>query len=476
MNILITGAAGFIGINLTKRMLSLGHNVIAIDNFYASRRKNIKQFEDNSNYTFIEHDVRYPFPKFDVKLDWIFNLACPASPIHYQRDHIMTLDTNIEGIKNVVQVALENDSVLLHTSTSEVYGDPLEHPQKETYNGNVSTIGSHACYKEGKRVAETYLINYIRHSGLKGKIIRIFNTYGPYMDPYDGRVVSNFIYQALTDKDITVHGEGLQTRSFQYVDDLLDGMLHVINSDEAFTGPVNLGNPGEFTIKELAEKILEKVTSNSKIIFTPVRDDDPKVRKPDITFAKNTFGWEPKIQLSEGLDSTIEYFKKLMAEKSTVTIDDNSITNFVNDTCSKLVSKGYDFSTLEIDHVCYYCKDLDEYNDKKLELGEYATLVSEKRVKDKTVGFYKLLQPLKFENSIIDSLEIVVSAVGQELRSGFDHFEYVVKHPLERLVSEFAHIEFDTSTIKNEDFAKVSLNLEDGNRVRFHTQRLLEEI
>jgi len=312
MTILITGAAGFIGTNLTKKFLFEGNNVIAIDNFYASDKKNIEQFLDNPRYTFINHDVRFTFPKFDKKIDWIFNLACPASPIHYQRDHIFTLDTCINGVKNIVDVAREHNSVLLHSSTSEVYGDPLEHPQKESYRRNVSTISTRSCYDEGKRVAESYLINYYRKENLKIKIIRIFNTYGPYMDKADGRVVSNFIIQALSNKGITLYGTGMQTRSFQYIDDLMNGMMKVMLTPDDFSGPVNLGNPVEFTIKELADEVLKLTNSKSELVFAELPDDDPKIRKPDISLAKKTLNWEPKIQLIEGLEKTIAFFKETL--------------------------------------------------------------------------------------------------------------------------------------------------------------------
>lgn len=309
MTILITGAAGFIGTNLTKKLLTEGHSVIALDNFYASSRENIEQFIGNAKYEFLEHDVRFTFPKFTKKIDWIFNLACPASPIHYQRDHIFTLDTNIQGAKNIVDVLREHDAILLHASTSEVYGDPLEHPQKESYFGNVNTMGTHACYKEGKRVAETFLINFFRKEKLKIKITRIFNTYGPYMDMKDGRVVSNFVVQALKGEGITIHGDGSQTRSFQYIDDLLEGMLKVMQTPDSFSGPINLGNPGEFTVKELAEKVVALSNSKSQLVYEELRDDDPKVRQPDIFLATRTLGWEPKIKLEEGLIRTIEFFR-----------------------------------------------------------------------------------------------------------------------------------------------------------------------
>lgn len=478
MNILITGATGFIGINLAKRLLEEGHYVIGIDNFYASRRKSLHLFEKYPKFKFIEHDVRFQFPKFEEKIDWIFNLACPASPIHYQRDHIFTLDTNIQGIKNVVEVAIEHKAVLLHTSTSEVYGDPLEHPQKESYNGNVSPIGAHACYKEGKRVAETYLINYIKAHGLRGKIIRIFNTYGPYMDPDDGRVVSNFVKQALKDQDITVHGDGSQTRSFQYIDDLLNGMLHVINSPDEFTGPVNLGNPVEFTIKELAEKVLEKVGGKSKIIFTELREDDPKVRKPDITYAKNTFGWQPVIQLSEGLDSTIEYFRELLSENNGIEINDQKIIEELENRLKKLyiANLNIKFEDFNIDHVAYVVSTEDEYNDKKLELGEYAKYLKEMMVGNKKVAFYSLIKPIIFQNYTISALEIVFDTTSTNNESRFDHFEFEIKKSFDELLSEYPEIEFNLNSKNRELFPKVDYIVEGNLIARFHEKNILEEL
>lgn len=311
MKVLITGAAGFIGTNMTKRLLEQGHTVVGLDNFYCSSKSNIDQFAASPRYSFVEHDVRFAYPETLESVDWVFNFACPASPVHYQKDHIYTLDTNIQGVKNAVTFAKRVNAKLLHTSTSEVYGDPLQHPQAESYWGNVNTQGTHACYKEGKRVAESYLINYYRQDQLPIKIVRIFNTYGPYMDPQDGRVVSNFIMQALKGDPITVHGDGSQTRSFQYIDDLLRGMLLLIESPSDFTGPVNIGNPIEFTIKELAEQVLQKIGGTSTLSFEPLRDDDPKVRKPDITLAQEKLKWHPEVQLSEGLDKTIAYFRGL---------------------------------------------------------------------------------------------------------------------------------------------------------------------
>lgn len=306
--ILITGAAGFIGTNLTKRLLEEGNKVIGLDNFFCSAKSNVELFKDNANYSFIEHDVRFPI-LIEDKVDEIYNLACPASPPNYQKDPLYTLDTSVLGIKNVLHFAKANDAKILQASTSEIYGNPYEHPQKESYWGNVNTIGIRSCYDEGKRISETYCMDYNRKYGTKIKLIRIFNTYGPYMDPKDGRVVSNFIMQALRNEDITIYGDGSQTRSFQYIDDLLNGMVKTMETEDEFIGPVNLGNPDEFTIKELAEFVIEKIKPTSKIIYKPLPQDDPLQRKPDNSLAKSKLDWEPKIKLNEGLIKTIEYFK-----------------------------------------------------------------------------------------------------------------------------------------------------------------------
>lgn len=306
--VLVTGSTGFIGTNLVERLLNEGYSVIGIDNFYCSSKENAIKHEGFPNYKFVEHDVRNPIV-INEKVDYIYNLACPASPPNYQKDPLYTLDTSVLGIKNMLNLAKEHDAIILQASTSEVYGNPLQHPQKETYWGNVNTIGIRSCYDEGKRIAETYCMEHYRQYGTKVKIIRIFNTYGPYMDPKDGRVVSNFIMQALTGKAITIYGDGTQTRSFQYVDDLVNGMLKMIQTESDFTGPVNLGNPDEFTIKDFAELVISIINPDLQIIYEPLPSDDPLQRKPDNTLAKEKLGWEPKIKLHEGLGKTIAYFK-----------------------------------------------------------------------------------------------------------------------------------------------------------------------
>lgn len=312
--ILITGAAGFIGTNLTKRLLNEGHRVIAVDNFFCSSRRNAQQFMQDPNYTFIEHDIRFPL-QIEDNLDEIYNLACPASPPNYQKDPLFTLDTSVEGIKNILSLAKEKNAKILQASTSEIYGNPLIHPQKESYWGNVNTVGIRSCYDEGKRISETYCIEHNRAFGTKVKIIRIFNTYGPFMDPNDGRVVSNFINQALKGENITIYGDGSQTRSFQYIDDLLEGIIRVMATEDSFLGPINLGNPDEFTIKELAELVIAKINPNLNVIYQPLPSDDPLQRKPDISLAKEKLNWEPRIKLNEGLEKTIEYFMALIEDK-----------------------------------------------------------------------------------------------------------------------------------------------------------------
>ena len=321
--ILVTGGAGFIGTNLIKRLLEDNNKVICIDNNYTGRFENIKQFLNNPNFKFIKHDITKPI-KIEKEIDEIYNLACPASPPHYQKNPIFTLNTSIFGIINILELAKKHNAKVLHASTSEVYGNPLEHPQKESYWGNVNPIGPRACYDEGKRVAETYCYEYWKSFGLDIRIVRIFNTYGPYMDPNDGRVVSNFIIQALKNEPLTVYGDGKQTRSFQYIDDLVEGMLKYMEVDknklenklkDKFnwdTVPVlNMGNPEEFTILELAYKVLELIPeSESDIVFKPLPKDDPVRRRPDITMAKEVLGWEPKVKLEEGLKRTIEYFRE----------------------------------------------------------------------------------------------------------------------------------------------------------------------
>ena len=306
--ILVTGGAGFIGSHLCERLLKDGNNVICMDNYFTGLKQNIVHLLDNPYFELVRHDVTFPYY---VEVDEIYNLACPASPIHYQFDPVSTTKTSVIGAINMLGLAKRTKARILQASTSEVYGDPIVHPQEESYWGNVNPIGLRSCYDEGKRCAETLFMDYHRQNKVDVKIIRIFNTYVPRMRPDDGRVVSNFIMQALKGEDITIYGDGKQTRSFQYVDDLVEGMVRMMAS-ENFTGPVNLGNPGEFTMLELAEIILKMTNSKSKIIFTPLPSDDPKQRKPDITLAKEKLnGWEPKIRLEEGLIDTIKYFKSL---------------------------------------------------------------------------------------------------------------------------------------------------------------------
>ncbi|MCS2890900.1 SDR family oxidoreductase [Parabacteroides faecis] len=306
--ILVTGGAGFIGSHLCERLLKDGNNVICMDNYFTGRKQNVVHLLDNPYFEMVRHDVTFPYY---VEVDEIYNLACPASPIHYQFDPVSTTKTSVIGAINMLGLAKRTKARILQASTSEVYGDPVVHPQEESYWGNVNPIGLRSCYDEGKRCAETLFMDYHRQNKVDIKIIRIFNTYGPRMRPDDGRVVSNFIMQALKGEDITIYGDGMQTRSFQYVDDLIEGMVRMMTS-ENFTGPVNLGNPGEFTMIELAEIILKMTNSKSKIIFTPLPSDDPKQRKPNITLAKEKLnGWEPKVRLEEGLIETIKYFKSL---------------------------------------------------------------------------------------------------------------------------------------------------------------------
>ncbi|RTI86702.1 UDP-glucuronic acid decarboxylase family protein [Campylobacter jejuni] len=313
-SILITGGTGFLGSNLCKRLLDKGNKIICVDNNYTGRMENIKELLENENFTFIEHDICEPL-KITQKLDQIYNFACPASPPAYQGKHaIKTTKTSVYGAINMLELAKEHNATILQASTSEVYGDPLIHPQNEEYRGNVNPIGIRACYDEGKRCAESLFFDYHRHESVDIKIIRIFNTYGENMDPNDGRVVSNFICQALSGKDITIYGDGSQTRSFCYVDDLIDIIIKVMNSSKDFQGPINTGNPNEFTIRELAQKVIEKTGSKSKIIYKDLPLDDPTQRRPDISLAKAKFNWEPKINLDEGLEKTIKYFKEKITE------------------------------------------------------------------------------------------------------------------------------------------------------------------
>lgn len=306
--ILITGGAGFIGSHLCERLLGENHEVICLDNFFTGNRNNIAHLQDNPRFELIQHDVTQPC---FLEVDEIYNLACPASPVHYQFDPIHTTKTSVLGALNMLGLAKRNKAKILQASTSEVYGDPSVHPQPESYWGNVNTVGIRSCYDEGKRCAETLFMDYHRKHEVDVRIIRIFNTYGPRMHPEDGRVVSNFIVQALKGEDITIYGTGLQTRSFQYVDDLIEGMVRMMSARD-FHGPVNLGNPGEFTMRELANKIIELTGSTSKTVFRPLPSDDPTQRKPDIRLAKDKLDWEPHINLEAGLKKTIAYFQGIL--------------------------------------------------------------------------------------------------------------------------------------------------------------------
>lgn len=309
--ILVTGGAGFLGSNLCNKLLEEGNFVYCLDNLYTGKEGNIKHLLNMDNFKFIKCDIK-EFDINSIKVDEIYNAACPASPPAYQKDPIDTIKTNIVGIEKMLEMATMNNAKILQFSTSEIYGEPLIHPQKEEYFGNVNPIGIRSCYDEGKRIAETFCFDYHRQKGTKIKIIRIFNTYGVNMDKNDGRVVSNFIIQALQNKDITVYGKGKQTRSFCYVDDLINAIIKMMETDDEITGPINLGNPQEFTMIELANLIIEKTNSKSKIVFMDLPKDDPTRRKPDISKAKELLKWEPIVSLDEGLDKTIEYFRKLV--------------------------------------------------------------------------------------------------------------------------------------------------------------------
>lgn len=306
--ILVTGGAGFIGSHLCTRLVDEGNEVICVDNFFTGSKANIEILLDRHNFELIRHDVT---KELFVEVDQIYNLACPASPMHYQYNPVKTMKTSIMGAINMLGLAKRVKARILQASTSEVYGDPNVHPQPEKYWGNVNPIGVRSCYDEGKRAAETLFFDYHRQNNVDIKVIRIFNTYGPNMDINDGRVVSNFVVQALQGRDITIYGDGMQTRSFCYVDDLVEGMIRMMNSREGFTGPVNLGNPGEFTILELAEKVIALTGSNSKIVYRPLPQDDPTQRKPLIDLAKKELGWKPVISLEEGLQRTISYFNSM---------------------------------------------------------------------------------------------------------------------------------------------------------------------
>jgi UDP-glucuronate decarboxylase len=303
--ILVTGGAGFLGSHLCDRLIAAGHEVICVDNCYTGTKANIRRLLDHPMFEFIRHDVTFPLY---IEVDEIYNLACPASPIHYQFDPVQTTKTSVHGAINMLGLAKRVKAKILQASTSEVYGDPTVHPQTEAYWGNVNPIGPRSCYDEGKRCAETLFFDYFRQLRVRIKVARIFNTYGPRMHPNDGRVVSNFIVQALRNEPITVFGDGSQTRSFCYVDDMIEGMLRLMNSPDEITGPVNLGNSREFTIRELAETIIRLTGSSSKLVFKPLPQDDPKQRQPDISLARRQLEWEPKIPLEQGLTQTVEYF------------------------------------------------------------------------------------------------------------------------------------------------------------------------
>ena len=310
--VLITGGAGFLGSNLCERLLADGHLVICVDNYFSSSKQNIAHLLDNPNFEAIRHDVCFPLY---VEVDEIYNLACPASPIHYQRDPVMTTKTSVSGAINMLGLAKRVKAKVFQASTSEVYGDPTEHPQTEGYRGNVNPIGPRACYDEGKRCAETLFFDYHRQHKTRVKVVRIFNTYGPRMHPDDGRVVSNFIVQALQGQDITIYGDGMQTRSFCYVDDLLAGFVQMMDTPDEITGPINLGNPVEIPVKELAQRVIDAVGSRSKLIYKPLPVDDPLQRRPDISLARTHLGWEPSVPLEVGIPRTIAYFDELLSRK-----------------------------------------------------------------------------------------------------------------------------------------------------------------
>ena len=321
--ILVTGGAGFVGSHLCERLLSEGNEVYCLDNFFTGQKENVLHLMSNPYFELIRHDVINPY---HIEVDEIYNLACPASPIHYQYNPIKTMKTSVMGAINMLGLAKRVNAKILQASTSEVYGNPKVHPQPESYWGNVNPMGERSCYDEGKRAAETLFRDYHAQNNVQTKIVRIFNTYGPRMHPNDGRVVSNFIMQALQNQDITVYGNGSQTRSFQFVDDLVVGMIRTMNTDASFRGPVNIGNPVEFTILELAEKVIEMTNSESNIIFKELPSDDPLMRKPDISLAKKELDWEPHIQLEEGLEKTIRYFKQFV-EPKTKSYEEKSISN-----------------------------------------------------------------------------------------------------------------------------------------------------
>lgn len=307
--VLVTGGAGFLGSHLCDKLIALGHEVVCVDNFFTGNKRNIEHLIGHKRFELVRHDVTFPLY---MEVDQIYNLACPASPIHYQHDPVQTTKTSVHGAINMLGLAKRLKCRIFQASTSEVYGDPSVHPQPESYWGNVNPIGPRSCYDEGKRCAETLFFDYHRQNNLEIKVVRIFNTYGPRMHPNDGRVVSNFIVQALKGEPITIYGDGSQTRSFCYVDDLIEGFVRFMDAPAAFTGPMNLGNPGEFTMKELAEKVIDLTGSKSKLTYLPLPQDDPKQRRPDITLAKSKLSWEPKVHLTDGLRHTIAYFDDLL--------------------------------------------------------------------------------------------------------------------------------------------------------------------
>ncbi len=306
---LVTGGAGFLGSHLCDRLIKDGHDVLCVDNFFTGSKRNVAHLMGNAYFELMRHDVTFPLY---VEVEQIYNLACPASPIHYQHDPVQTTKTSVHGAINMLGLAKRVKARIFQASTSEVYGDPQIHPQPESYWGHVNTIGPRSCYDEGKRCAETLFFDYHRQHNLDIKVVRIFNTYGPRMHPNDGRVVSNFIVQALKGEDITIYGDGSQSRSFCYVDDLIEGFVRLMATEPGFTGPMNMGNPNEFTMLELAEKVLHTVGGHSKLVFQPLPVDDPKQRQPDITLARSKLAWEPKVQLDDGLKETVAYFKKLL--------------------------------------------------------------------------------------------------------------------------------------------------------------------
>jgi len=308
--VLVTGGTGFLGSHLCERLLGEGCDVLCVDNYFTGRRANVAHLLDNPNFEVMRHDITFPLY---VEVDEIYNLACPAAPIHYQFDPVQTTKVSVHGAINVLGLAKRTKAKIFQASTSEVYGDPLEHPQKESYWGNVNPVGSRSCYDEGKRCAETLFFDYYRQFGLRIKVARIFNTYGPRMHVNDGRVVSNFVVQALRGEDITLYGDGTQSRSFCYVDDLIEGFVRFMNAPDEVVGPMNLGNPVEFTVRQLAEMVLDLVGGSSKLVYQPLPSDDPKQRQPDIGFAKEALGWEPKVALRDGLVKTIAYFEELLS-------------------------------------------------------------------------------------------------------------------------------------------------------------------